>query len=63
MNDDDIRRAFTRTFPGEHRPRISSRKFAEMLGVTHEELCEWIEEHRDELERHGPVIQTKAERK
>jgi hypothetical protein len=45
-------------FPGEDRPRMSSRALAEVLGVTHEELCEWIEEHRSELERFGPVIQT-----
>jgi hypothetical protein len=45
-------------FPGEDRPRISSRALAEWLGMTHEELCELIEEQRSELERFGPVIQT-----
>jgi hypothetical protein len=37
---------------------MSSSALAEVLGMTHEELCEWIEEHRSELERFGPVIQT-----
>jgi hypothetical protein len=48
----------SKKFPGEDRPRMSSHALAEVLGITHEELCQWIEEQRSELERFGPVIQT-----
>jgi hypothetical protein len=42
--------AKTRTFPGEDRPRISSRELARKLGMNHEELCQLIEQHREQLE-------------
>jgi phage regulator Rha-like protein len=48
-----------RTFPDDDHPRISSRALAEMLGMSHEDMLALIEQHKAELERHGPLIKTK----
>lgn len=36
--------------------RISSVDLARMLGIPHEQVVREIEEHREELERHGPIV-------
>lgn len=37
------------------KPRISSTKLAKLLGVSHDEICRYIESHREELEELGPL--------
>jgi hypothetical protein len=50
-------------FPDDGQPRISSRELARQLGMSHEELCQLIEQHRDQLLRHGPIIETREPEK
>jgi hypothetical protein len=61
MTPEDLAAKFRRKIFADGVPRMSSRDLAALLDMTHKDMCRLIEQHRAEMERFGPVIQTPVE--